>query len=350
VIVPPNTVLNANQFASYPAVSGPIRKIVSGDEHTCALMNDGRLVCWGDPLSGAVGHKYTKLSPYSVLMPQGYKISSNLNVAPPNVVRIPGDVTETPLVFFDVAAAGRMTCGILDTQSVPTRTVYCFGWYPSFDSNGTIVGWNSFNGEIQQNATVKLGDFNSISISDVMGCVNRYDAYVYCWDFSRTRTKRFAGSGTTPYFIPVVGTNSVKRIAVANHFVCITNANDQILCAGQAEIIKTFNTPLTSKYLLPQLQWVFIPPGSTLPSGTQLTITPIPYTSVAINSDPNNPLDTIVQDSRIIGACGVAGQTPFNKFNAVTNTSTTSGYAIGHGYLEDGSKTYLSYMRDLLIW
>jgi len=84
-------------------VGGPVMQLVAGSRHTCALLEDGRVRCWGLGTSGQLGYRSSN------------NIGDGEHPAAAGDVNVGGTVTQ-------LAAGSSHTCAIVES-----RTVRCWG-------------------------------------------------------------------------------------------------------------------------------------------------------------------------------------------------------------------------------
>lgn len=137
------------------------RDVIAGKQHTCALVEDGKAVCWGFNREGQLGYGHTD------------NIGDNEKPSSAGFIDVGGPIRSL--------AAGRAhTCAILDTT--PTGELKCWGWnhqgqlgYGHTDNIGddesvASVGAVDVGGEV---AEVGLGDNHT--------CARLVDGSVKCW-------------------------------------------------------------------------------------------------------------------------------------------------------------------------
>ncbi|HEX2658004.1 MAG TPA: hypothetical protein VHU40_07015 [Polyangia bacterium] len=169
------------------------RSLALGDNHACALLSDGTVMCWGAALLGQLGIGPTPLS---------------LIVGGPTAVSGLVGVTS-------ITAAGAETCALL--------------------TDGMIECWGG-RGVISATdlpSPTKIGgidNVNSISLSAAALCALLDDKTVQCWNASESGNA--AGIGTTPVTMP--GTAAVIKGLSA---VSVLEQGDASACALQAGLV-----------------------------------------------------------------------------------------------------------------
>lgn len=193
-----------------PAAVGPVdlgpgrtaRAIAAGDFHTCAILDDGSLRCWGFGDSGQLGYGNTE------------EVGDT---------ETPGQVGPVPLpagrVVRAVAGGTGHTCAILDDA-----TVRCWG----FGANGRL-GYGSADTLTSVGGPVAIGPGRSatgIAVADAHTCATLDDGTVRCWGFGgggRLGYQTSASVGATPGTTPdtagpvAVGAGRVTRALSAGY-------------------------------------------------------------------------------------------------------------------------------------
>lgn len=197
------------------ALAGPAVQLAVGLTHTCALLADGSVSCWGDGDGGRLGH------------------------AVPDVVgddETPAEVGPVPLgaKAVHLAAGGAHTCAVL-----VGGTVKCWGkgsygrlGYGTIDNIGdnelpTAVG-----------TAAGLTDAVSLALGGYTGMALRSDGSVRTW--GRGEDGRLGYDGTedvgddeVPSGTVVLG-GPVRRLAAGEHHACVVldNAAESVRCWG----------------------------------------------------------------------------------------------------------------------
>ena len=125
--------------------------ISTGDTFSCALLNSGNVVCWGDAREGRLGHDQFEVS-------SGYVLPAELPQ-----VRLPEG-----RVAVAIAAGWRLTCAILDSSEV-------FCWGPNADE----VGGNQ-EGFLVADIPEGVG-IVSLSVGVYHMCAITEEAELLCW-------------------------------------------------------------------------------------------------------------------------------------------------------------------------
>ncbi len=140
-------------------VGGPVRQIAAGDLHTCALLTDGSVRCWGAGASGQLGYANTN----TIGDDETPASAGNVDVGRP--VR-------------QIAAGAAHTCALLTTGTVRCwgsggngRLGYANGSFIGDDETPKSAGDVDIGGPVQQIAVA--GGFHT--------CALLTDGNVRCW-------------------------------------------------------------------------------------------------------------------------------------------------------------------------
>lgn len=180
-------------------------KVVSYQQHTCALGNNSRAYCWGDNTNGNLGDNSTtsSLSPIAVSMPPG-------------------------VVFTDIATGYTHTCALGDNGSA-----YCWG-------NGTdgAIGDGANTTRLVPTAVTFPGgvtSFSRISSGAYYSCALGNDGQVYCW--GDNANGNLGDNTTTDRNVPTLatlpgGVTSFIDLAVGYTHSCAIADTGGIYCWG----------------------------------------------------------------------------------------------------------------------
>lgn len=213
--------LTPNQFPDNPSQEGPasgLNSIRAGDNHTCALYNDGTMSCWGLGSAGQLG----------------YGSSANVGDDPARLPRIAGKV---PVVGLGskLAVGGNHTCAVLE------------------DGYVSCWGENEF-GQLGYNTTFDVGDTEAISsygyvnlggaaIKIAAGgshtCAMMETGGVRCWgrnnygQLGYSHTKNLGDDEQIWKEGEVVVGSPVKDLALGAEHTCALLQNGSVRCWGR---------------------------------------------------------------------------------------------------------------------
>ena len=189
-----------------------VKRVTTGDSHTCALMADDAVDCWGTDGAGQLG--------------RGGAAASSAHATPVTVTGVAGAI--------DVAAGYAHTCAVLKDGSV-----MCWG----YDSNGQLGrGTPTAGGFSTSAAPVALPagtTATAVCAGYFYSCALSSDGTVMCWGANESGQ---LGSGVvtggvvapsqsaTP--LAVTGVTGARAITCGAHHTCAIVENSQAVCWG----------------------------------------------------------------------------------------------------------------------
>ncbi len=182
------------------ALNGGV-KIFAGSEHNCILRGDGSASCWGFGWAGQLGHG-----------------GIGVSFTPVDV-----DVSDA-LGFLELAMGTDHTCGL----SVSGK-VFCWG-YNAVGQLGLGVGSPEL---VLKPTAVALADAQSIGASGSHTCAVLADSTVRCWG-NNEAGQLGAGSSATESFVPVVVKNLSGAVEVdaGGAHTCALTTSGGMFCWG----------------------------------------------------------------------------------------------------------------------
>jgi alpha-tubulin suppressor-like RCC1 family protein len=244
--------------------------IAVGQAHTCALLADGTVRCWGYNLEGQLGNgdKVTQTSPVQV------KTSSTVNLTgvtgisggrmhtcaqktsglvcwgADNVGQLGNDTARTSQVYasnhilmkttalapVQVSAGFDQTCAISKEGGL-----WCWG----LGSSGQLA-----NGSLKDSyipvESVKHRDQNALSAGEAFGCALDRNGKLSCW--GRNDTRQVANTATSEYLSPIAThyDRGVDAVATGANFACALLRTGAVTCwGGNTHKQVGLSTPLT---------------------------------------------------------------------------------------------------------
>jgi alpha-tubulin suppressor-like RCC1 family protein len=203
--------------------------VAAGGAHTCALLTSGDVTCWGNGGSGRLG--------YGNLNNIGHELGNTpaTNPATGGIVQLPDG---HPAVA--IAAGAAHTCVILQVGIVS-----CWG-AASLGQNG--LGFNEIIGDDETPAAdsivVVFGAPRSISAGSLHTCVTMGDFGVSCWGFNEFGQLGYGNTNTigdnenpinNPVnvgVVPLPGNSTALAIAVGTNHSCAMLDNGVLTCWG----------------------------------------------------------------------------------------------------------------------
>ncbi len=237
-------ILSDHAAAASEVSSLKAQTVRSGWAHTCILMPDGRLACWGNNASGqaiAPGGTYTQLSAGAYF---------NCALKPDRTLTCWGDnqygQSASPNGAFTQVSAGWYHACAIRTDG----TLACWGWnaFNQLDNipsgvftqvsagglhtcalrgDGTLAcwGWN-----VDNQATPPGGTFTQVSAGGYHTCALNPAGSLACWGFNS------GGQATPP-----VGT--FKEVSAGGYHTCALNTAGTVNCWGENGYSQLDNIP-----------------------------------------------------------------------------------------------------------
>jgi alpha-tubulin suppressor-like RCC1 family protein len=197
-----------------------VKQITAGQAHTCALSEAGKVICWGENSSGELG--------------QGDRVNrgSTPETTPDRLDFI--DISPVKQIISGVSS--KNTCAILESNAVK-----CWGLNASGQlglGNKTNLGDNP--SEISQTAPIDLGTspVKQLSVGGRTSCALLEDKTLHCWG---NNSFGQLGYGNTSDFGDEIGEkpiskrveiNNVTQISVGNIHTCALISTGKVHCWG----------------------------------------------------------------------------------------------------------------------
>ncbi len=196
-------------------VGGSVTQIAAGYKHTCALLSGGAVKCWGDNRVGQLGYEHT------------HNIGDDERPASVGNVDVGGEVIQ-------IAAGAFYTCALLSDANVR-----CWG----YNSSGQLgYGHRNHIGDDERPASVGNVDVGGkviqIAARETHTCALLSNAKVRCWgnnefgELGYGHTKPI-GDNETPSSVGNVDVGgSVTQIAAGLYYTCALLSNAKVRCWG----------------------------------------------------------------------------------------------------------------------
>jgi alpha-tubulin suppressor-like RCC1 family protein len=197
-----------------------VKQIAAGSFHTCALSDEGKVICWGENSSGELG--------------QGDRV--NRGGTPETTPDRLDFVDISPVKQIISGVSSKHTCAILESNAVK-----CWGLNASGQlglGNKTNLGDNP--SEISQTAPIDLGTslVKQFSVSGRTSCALLEDKTLHCWG---NNSFGQLGYGNTSDFGDEIGEkpiskrveiSNVTQISVGNVHTCALISTGKVHCWG----------------------------------------------------------------------------------------------------------------------
>jgi alpha-tubulin suppressor-like RCC1 family protein len=201
--------------------------VAAGPSHTCALLNNFSVFCWGDNSRGQLGTKNNS--------------SSNT----PTKVELPPTSSGDPIQFSRIFAsrgADRDTDGMGGTCAITnTKKVYCWG-----DNSHGQIGDYTYRASLLPNQVLDLANADSLAMGKSSNCaivLNSDDTgkEIRCWGAQNTEELGLdeIGPGSRPMiidgseeYIPAIALSTGGEGLIAQGFSCALLQNQTVSCWG----------------------------------------------------------------------------------------------------------------------
>ncbi|MFP5459383.1 MAG: RCC1 domain-containing protein, partial [Bacteriovoracia bacterium] len=214
--------------------------IVAGSNHACALLNTGRMKCWGSNEFGQLGQPRTGAACTDTA--SSFCIGDGVDeMAALNTINFPVDET-----VVQMAAGTNVTCALL-----VSGRIYCFGRnnLGQLGQDRDVAEWGAAPTDMVDPAFVPVQFNAAFSGLPVVGLVagdraicsvfqtNSTRMDVMCWGNGRGRSASPLASVSTPaaLFNSTFGTvasefNILRSIAAGSSNVCVRGQGNEVLC------------------------------------------------------------------------------------------------------------------------
>jgi len=180
-------------------------KVEAGVSHTCILMDDGGIMCWGRDNAGQLGNGDSNPTTYSptsdVMLPEGR-------------------------AAIDLSVGNEHSCAILDNKSV-----VCWG----MNNYGQLGDNSSTNAKIPTFPHLPNGSTaTKISSGSQHTCATIENGSLYCWGHNKNSRLGLGTSGGV-HKIPMFVTTdqSIAEISASSEHTCVLSENGSISCWGR---------------------------------------------------------------------------------------------------------------------
>ncbi len=191
--------VNANPLP-FPVsgLSGTVTAIAAGDDHTCALLVNGTVECWGSDDYGQLGDN-----------------SNNNSTTPVGVSGLSGPATA-------LAAGGSFTCALLSNG-----TVECWG-----HNDYGQLGNNSDTDSGVPVAVYNLSGATAIAAGEFHACALLSNGTVECWGFNYSGQLGNDSYNDSDVPVAVYNLSGATAIAAGESHACALLSNGTVECWG----------------------------------------------------------------------------------------------------------------------
>ena len=172
--------------------------IVSGNLHSCALLNDGAVKCWGYGVGGQLGN--------------GKNVTS-----------------ATPVATLPVGSAQAIHTSSNHTCAVtPTRGLLCWG----ANTSGQL-GFASPTTVLSPTGNPGIGDVADVRAGSSHTCALKINGTIQCWGLNSIGQLGDGTSFNSTSPVTVSGITGATALSVGSSTSCVLLATHQVLCWGQ---------------------------------------------------------------------------------------------------------------------
>lgn len=205
---------NPRDHASKPAVAVAV---AAGANHTCALIANGTVQCWGKNDSGQLGNNSTSNSSTPVPV-------SNMSTG----VLVPGGNVGRPL-----EAGFAHTCVLLTQTNTILRAVSCWG----DNGLGQLGNGQANNTTVRSLVPVNVSGIvaaTSLAAGDFHTCARLVPGStksLACW--GNNSDGQLGDNTTTTRLLPVtIGVSDPYSVGAGPHNTCVVTGNNRVICWG----------------------------------------------------------------------------------------------------------------------
>jgi alpha-tubulin suppressor-like RCC1 family protein len=289
VTVDAKDVVGNNMVAQYVSSSGfstqPINvmngftQVSAGLNHTCALLNDGTIKCWGYGGYGQLGNGNTSNELYPVSVP-GITTATQVSAGQYHSC---ARISDGTIQCWGSGGSGQLGNGSTSDRNIPVSVEFISsanqvsgggGHTCALLDNGTINcwGWGDF-GQLGNGSTADystpvnvsgISTATQISAGNVHSCALLSSGTIKCWGSGSDGKLGYGGSSNQSTPINVSGISTAIQVSAGYNHTCAVLNNGTIQCWG-----KGTSGQLGNGILLDQYTPVTV---SSISSATQVSI------------------------------------------------------------------------------
>ncbi|RZA27241.1 MAG: hypothetical protein EOP10_00785 [Proteobacteria bacterium] len=247
-----------------------LSKLALGEMHTCALLSDGSVSCWGVNNEGQVGStELNRSTPYPV---PGISNVIQLEAGQRHTCALLADQTircwgagaygelgngilasnPAPQTVLNISNAVKIYAGLMHTCALlATGTVKCWG-----QNNQGQLGDGTTTNNSSAVAVTGLSSVADLSLGEVSTCARLTDKTVRCW--GSNAYGQFGDGTIVDSLIPVPSlAMGVEKLESGNRHSCAILSDSTVKCwgfNGYYQAGQTVNTPVLTPAPLPTIQ------------------------------------------------------------------------------------------------
>jgi alpha-tubulin suppressor-like RCC1 family protein len=240
-----------------------VTQIATGNRHTCALISDGTVTCWGDGGYGQLGTGNTNNSNIPVAVTGGALANKTVTQIATGAYHTCALISDGTVTCWGLGGYGQLGTGNTNNSNIPvavtggalenktvTQIATGYGHTCALISDGTVTCWgwgtdgqlgtgntNSSNvpvavtGGALENETV-----TQIATSDLHTCALISDGTVTCWGYGISGQLGTGNTNNSNIPVAVTGgaleNKTVTQIATGNRHTCALISDGTVTCWG----------------------------------------------------------------------------------------------------------------------
>jgi len=245
---------NILSVSSFDVVSRNTKMLAVGDSHSCALLDNGSVQCWGSGSNGELGNESNDSSP---TIPVDVSKINSASVISSGNDQSCAVLNDGKVMCWGRGTYGKLGNGLTSDQNVP---VFVSGISSATSvsvgdnhacallDNGSIQCWGrGYSGQlgnglsIDQSIPVFVSDINNAKAVSAGGghtCALLTDGALKCWGRNlegQLGLGKYSSSTNTPVSVDgilVDGFNNIKQISTGYSHTCVVLANGSVECWG----------------------------------------------------------------------------------------------------------------------
>lgn len=211
-----NTFVNKSSPIIVPTLGQNVKIAKAGAFHSCAVLTNNTMKCWGRNDFGELGNRATGL--------QGNPVSV---------------VFDSPLVINDIALGNGYTC--IAYEASQGDGVKCWGR----GNLGMLGRGSTANSLVPVDAIGLSSGVNSLATSSTHVCAVKTDNTMYCWGDGQGG--RLGNGSNANALVPTLAVNfgAVSKVAIGVGHTCAIQTDGDVICLGNNNSGQSGSTPGT---------------------------------------------------------------------------------------------------------